>query len=137
MFSLTAERSGGPNERLTLDTGALVAIERRDRRALALITVARSSGQSVTVPAPVVVEWWRGQRGPSAKLLEAFDVEPLDIALAKVGGAALARVTRGPSPTDAVVMASAARRGDVVLTSDLDDLSKLQRVFPAVRILRV
>lgn len=122
---------------LTLDTGALVALERRDTRALSLITVARSSGKTVTVPAPVVVEWWRGQRGPTARLLDAFDLEPLDLSLAKVAGSALGKVSRGPSPVDAIVMASAARRGDVVLTGDLEDLSKLQKVFPAVRILRV
>lgn len=122
---------------LTLDTGALVALERRDLRALALITAARNQARAITVPAPVVVEWWRGQRGPVARLLDAFDVEPLDDALAHVAGLALARAGKGPSATDAVVMASAAQRGDTVLTGDLDDLTKLQRVFPAVRLLRV
>jgi hypothetical protein len=34
-------------------------------------------------------------------------------------------------------MASAAQRGDVVLTGDLDDLTKLQVIFPKVRLLRV
>jgi len=34
-------------------------------------------------------------------------------------------------------MASAARRGDVVYTSDFDDLSKLQRHFRGVRLLAV
>jgi predicted nucleotidyltransferase len=38
---------------------------------------------------------------------------------------------------DAVVMASAAARGDVVYTSDFDDLVVLQRRFPAVRLLAV
>jgi len=50
---------------------------------------------------------------------------------------ALAHVGKGPSVADAVVMASAAQRGDVVLTGDLEDLGKLQAVFPAVRLLRV
>jgi len=34
-------------------------------------------------------------------------------------------------------MASAARRGDVVLTSDFDDLERLRQRFPAVRVLGV
>jgi hypothetical protein len=38
---------------------------------------------------------------------------------------------------DAMVMASAARRGGVVLTSDVDDLMRLQRAFPGVRVLSV
>lgn len=122
---------------LTLGTGALLALERRDTRALALVTAARKRGQPITVPAPVVVEWWRGQRGPVARLLEAFDLDPLGGELAHVAGAALAAVGKGPSVTDAVVMASAAQRGDNVLTGDLDDLTKLQSVFPVVRLLRV
>ena len=122
---------------LTLDTGALIALERRQVRALALVSVARSNKQPITVPAPVVVEWCRGQSGPVARMLEAFDVEPLGNGLAQVAGLALARVGDGPSSTDAVVVASAAQRGDVVLTGDLEDLSKLQAVFPAVRLLRI
>jgi hypothetical protein len=38
---------------------------------------------------------------------------------------------------DAVVMASAARRGDIVLTSDIEDLEALRVAFPDVRVLRV
>jgi predicted nucleic acid-binding protein len=122
---------------LTLDTGALVALERRNARVRALVDVCRARAQTVTVPAPVVVEWWRGQQGPIARLLDAFDVEPLRQELARVAGAALAQCRAGPSVTDAVVMASAAQRGDIVLTGDLDDLSKLQNVFREVRLLRV
>ncbi len=122
---------------LTLDTGALIALERRSKRALALAAVLRDHGMRVTVPTPVVVEWWRGQRGPVAHLLDAFIVEPLDAALARIAGEALARVGAGPSAIDAVVMASAASRGDRVLTSDVGDLERLRVVFPAVRLLAV
>jgi len=122
---------------LTLDTGALVALERRDTRAIALVAAARAAEQRITVPASVVVEWWRGQRGPAARLLDAFVVEPLDKPVARVAGEALARTGAGPSPTDAVVMASAARRGDRVLTADLQDLGQLAVHFPEVRLLRI
>jgi predicted nucleic acid-binding protein len=122
---------------LTLDTGALIALERKTNRALLLIASARRQGKTITVPASVVVEWWRGQRGPVAHLLDAFLVEPLEQPLARVAGVALGEVAEGPSSTDAVVMASAASRGDVVLTGDMDDLTKLQKVFPSVRLLRV
>jgi predicted nucleic acid-binding protein len=122
---------------LTLDTGALIALERRDLRVIALVTAARKQQRAITVPAPVVVEWWRGQRGPVARLLESFDVEPLDDELAHVAGMALSHASKGPSVTDAVVMASAAVRGDTVLTGDIEDLTKLQSVFPAVRLLRI
>ena len=122
---------------LTLDTGALVAIERRDRRVRHLIDLIQQRGERVTVPAPVVTEWWRGQRGPVARLLDAFDIEPLDGDLARTAGEALAKVSAGPSAVDAMVMASAASRGDQVLTGDVGDLEKLRAVFPAVRVLGV
>jgi hypothetical protein len=38
--------------------------------------------------------------------------------------------------TDAVVMASAASRGDVVYSSDVVDLERLRAHFPALRVLR-
>ena len=36
---------------------------------------------------------------------------------------------------DAIVMASAASRGDIVYTSDFEDLSRLGRCFPSVRVM--
>ena len=69
-------------------------------------------------------------------IFAAVEVEPLDEGLAKVAGEALAAV-RGATAVDAVVMASAARRGDVVYTSDFADLVRLQTHFPSVRVLAV
>jgi predicted nucleic acid-binding protein len=122
---------------LTLDTGALIGLENKDPRTTALVRSASRRKQLITVPTPVVVEWWRGQRGPIAKLIEDFVVEPLSESLARLAGEALGRCATGPSPTDAVVMASAAQRGDLVLTGDIGDLTKLQSSFPAVRLLSV
>ena len=122
---------------MTLDTGALIALERGERRARALLHAAWARGVNVTVPTSVIVEWWRGPHGRAGKLLEGLDVEPLTEALAKTAGMALGRVGPGPSATDAVVMASAARRGDVVCTGDIEDLTTLSAFFPTVRLLRV
>jgi hypothetical protein len=41
----------------------------------------------------------------------------------------------GASVVDAAVMASASLRGDVVYTSDMNDLMALQVFFPSVRLL--
>jgi predicted nucleic acid-binding protein len=90
----------------------------------------------VTVPSVVVVEWWRGQRGPTSRLLDSVAVEALSHDLARIAGEALAKVS-GASVTDAVVMASAAQRGDIVYTADIDDLSRLATCFPGVRVLGV
>jgi predicted nucleic acid-binding protein len=121
---------------LTLDTGALIEVERRKRRVLGLLELARRDGLLVTVPAIAVAEWWRGRSDVREELLLAVDVEPMTAELAKLAGAALAQV-RGATLADAIVMASAARRSDVVLTSDFDDLERLRQRFPAVRVLRV
>jgi hypothetical protein len=53
---------------------------------------------------------------------------------AKLAGEALASV-HGATAIDAIVMASAATRGDVVFTSDVDDLERLRAFFPRVRVL--
>jgi len=122
---------------ITFDTGALIAIERRDRRVLAFLTDALARGTRITVPTCVVAEWWHGQRGPVARILDAVVVESLNLDLARTVGETLAAV-RGSTLVDVVVVASAAQRGDLVLTGDLDDLMKIRdRVFPAVRLRRV
>lgn len=122
---------------LTLDSGALIGFERRDRRTLTHLKLAQQLGYELTVPTAVIVEAWRG--GPRsariASLLEACIIEPLLAELAQVAGEAIAAV-RGATVVDAVVMASAARRGDRVLTSDFDDLDRLRSYFPAVRLLQ-
>jgi hypothetical protein len=99
-------------------------------------SAARDNSTAITVPSVVVVEWWRGQRGPASRLLDYVTVEPLSYRLSRVAGEALAKVP-GASVTDAVVMASAAQRGDIVYTSDMDDLSRLAAYFPGVRLLSV
>jgi predicted nucleic acid-binding protein len=122
---------------ITLDTGALIAIERRDRRMLAFMTVAHATGERITVPSVVVGEWWRGQRGPAARILDAVAIEVLPASLAKLAGEALAMVS-GATLVDAIVVASAAQRGDLVVTSDVDDLARIRdAVFRSVRIRRV
>lgn len=120
---------------LTFDTGALVAIERRKDRMAKVLAAARLRNLPITVPTAVVSEWWRGQRGPIARLLDGVTVEPLSRALAQSAGEALAQ-TRGRNAIDAIVMASAAMRGDVVYTSDIGDLTRFADVFPAVRVLK-
>jgi predicted nucleic acid-binding protein len=96
---------------LTLDTGALIALERRKQRMKEILEHALARDQAITVPADVLAEWWRGRTRLRERMLECVDVEPLTEALAKIVGEALA-VVHGA--TLVVVMASAASRGDVV-----------------------
>src|SRR5262245_51518648 len=45
---------------LTLDTGALIALERGDKRMRMALHGADEQGVLITVPAVVLIEWWRG-----------------------------------------------------------------------------
>jgi predicted nucleic acid-binding protein len=116
---------------LTFDTGALIGLERRRHRMRKVLDVAERDGVTITVPAIVIAEWWRRASGLADEILSLVTVEPMDKSLAKVAGEALAAV-EGAGVVDAIVMASAARRGDVVYTSDIQDLERLRAHFRAV-----
>ena len=118
---------------LTLDTGALIALERRERRMIAVLAAADREDLVVTVPSPVLIEWFHGKPSRINPVLNAVIIEPLGERLARTAGEALVG-TSSISVVDAVVMASAAQRGDHVYTSDIPDLQRLQRAFPEVRL---
>jgi len=124
---------------ITLDTGALIAIERRRAKARALLETAYKERLAVTIPAPAWGEWHAGRpRHGLGGLVEAVAIEPLTASLAEAAGRALATLRLDAKHfVDAAVMATAAARGDVVYTSDIDDMSRLQTCFPAVRLLRL
>jgi predicted nucleic acid-binding protein len=114
----------------TFDSGALIALERRDVGMAIKLRVLHQAGVRITIPANAVAEWWRKGHG-QASILALGTVEPVDEAIAKAAGEALAKV-RGSTAIDATVMASAAQRGDRVFTSDPTDMQRLQRHFAAV-----
>jgi len=121
---------------LTFDTGALIALERRTQRIWDIYRTALQDAVPVTVPVAVVLEWWRGRTDVRERILAGVRIEPLHTTLARAAGEALASV-KTATPIDAVVMASAALRGDIVYTSDVSDLERLRRHFPSVRVLAV
>jgi hypothetical protein len=121
----------------TFDTGMLIALERRKRRATEAFRAIVRRGFLPVVPAVAYVEWWRARTDIREEILAAVIVEDMPPALCRAAGEALGAV-KGASLADAVVMSSAALRGGgIVYTSDLDDLSRLQRHFPSVRLLGV
>ncbi len=121
---------------LTFDTGALIALERRRQRMKAVFEHALAREQRIVVPADVIAEWWRGQTTLRLSILASVDIEPLSEELAKAAGETLAAV-KGSTLVDAIVMASAASRGDLVYSSDVEDLERLRARFPGVRVLGV
>jgi hypothetical protein len=82
------------------------------------------------------MEWWRRRTDLVDQILASVDIEPLDLELAQSVGETIAAVP-GATVIDALVMASAARRGDVVYTTDVADLERLRVRFPNVRVLAV
>ena len=120
---------------LTFDTGALIALERGVRIMKVRMEAARRDGLVITVPSVVLTEWWRAAPKQS-RILETLDVEPVTERIAKLAGEAIAAVDA--TIVDAIVMASAAQRGDIVYTSDFEDLDRLHIHFSSVhKVLRV
>jgi predicted nucleic acid-binding protein len=119
---------------ITFDTGALIGLTRRQQSIQAVWEAARESEETITLPAVVLAEWWRARSDANEKILRGCKVEPLDTILAKAAGEVLATL-KDAGLVDVIVVASAARRGDIVYTSDVDDLLRIQQAcFPGVRI---
>lgn len=121
---------------ITFDTGALIGLERNKQRVRHVLERARERGLIINVPSVCIAEWWRKRSDRRVQILEAVEVVHTDEVLMKTAGEALSTVPQATT-IDAIVMAVAARRGGVVYTSDIDDLERLRRVFPSVRVLGV
>jgi hypothetical protein len=131
----TRARSAAPG--VTVDTGALIALDRGDRRMIALLAQAVRDGVSFRVPAGVVGQAWRDGRRQAtlARFLRAPEVQivPLDGDLARASGE-LCGHTGTADVIDASVVLVARGHGDVILTGDADDLGRLAPGAPLVRV---
>jgi predicted nucleic acid-binding protein len=123
--------------RIVFDTGAFIALERRQRTALEVLRIAAEDGDELIAPAAAVAEWWRaGKREKErSRILRAFKFESPSAQIARLAGVAIGLVGAGLG--DALVMAAASLQGDVVYTSDLDDFLRLGSVFPTVVVQRI
>jgi hypothetical protein len=110
---------------LVLDAGALIGIDRDDRRTAGLIELGRRSGAALVTSAPVVAQAWRGsaRQARLARLLAMIDVRGVHLADARAAGELLA-ATGTADVVDALV-ALLSVPGDQLLTSDPDDLRSL------------
>ncbi len=109
---------------VTYDAGALIAAERGDREMLALHAACLDEGIIPTVPAPVIAQVWRGgaRQALLSRLLSPCRVEAMGEAQAlRVGE--LAATSGVQDVVDLAVVEGALRRGDVVVSSDPDDLA--------------
>lgn len=122
---------------LTLDAGALIALDRGDPRMIALLQRALAQGRAFRVPAGVVGQAWRDGRVQVtlARFLRSEEVEviPLDGEFARSCGE-LCGASHSSDIVDASVVILARQRGDAIITSDPNDL---QRLDPAAQIIAV
>jgi predicted nucleic acid-binding protein len=121
---------------LTLDTGALIALEAGSRRMALRVEEAVAAGAELAIPAGVVARAWRGgaRQARIAKLLQlkVTSVVALDAKLALRVGATCA--TTGATDVADVSVALCARdRGHPVVTTDPADLA---RIDPALTLIR-
>lgn len=122
---------------LTLDTGALIGIERRSARVAALLVAAGRRDWPIVVPVGAVGQAWRG--GARQALLARFlstpqvTIVPMDEHTGFAAGVLCGR--SGHSDViDASVVLCAIRRGHAVVTSDPEDLIRLDPTVPLLAI---
>jgi predicted nucleic acid-binding protein len=110
-----------------LDSGALIAIARNDRKVLARVLAAYEEEEPVRTHAMVVAQVWRDGRKQAllARLLRAIEVVLIDEDLGRSAGELIGRA-RTSDPIDAAVVLIAADH-EVVLTSDPHDIRLLAR----------
>lgn len=121
----------------TLDSGALIAFERAKRAVVVLVARALERGDLLAVPAGVVAQVWRdgARQVRLVRLLasEAIEVVALDDPTARAVGQ-LCGVSGEADVVDASVVLCARQRGHMVLTSDADDLRRIDARIDLVRI---
>jgi rRNA-processing protein FCF1 len=122
-------RSTGPRPGIVYDTGALLAAERTDVRMWGLHKDALLGQVRPIVPSVVLAQAWRGGPQPNlSRLLKGCVIEAVAENAAREIGKLLA-ANSSSDVVDAAVVISAAKRGDLVVTSDPDDLAALATAF--------
>lgn len=120
---------------ITLDAGGLIALDRGNRQVVVLLARAAERGVEVTIPATALAQAIRRpeRQARLARLIRqpTTAVVPLDRVDATNAGRLLA--ASGTSDiVDAHVVICARRRGQRVVTSDPDDLARLDAAIEIV-----
>ncbi|HET6873756.1 MAG TPA: PIN domain-containing protein [Acidimicrobiales bacterium] len=122
---------------VTLDAAGLIAVDRDDRRMIVLLARARETAATIVVPASALAQAIRRPEHQArlARLLRqpTTSVQPLDRVDATHVGRLLA-VTRTSDVVDAHVVVCARRAGQRVVTSDGEDLRRLDPTIQLVEL---
>lgn len=109
----------------TLDAGALIAVERNDKRVGSLLEAAVAIGGDIDIPAAVLAQVWRGgpRQARLARLVSLKEVRfpVIDRDLAQIIGQVVG-LTGHRDVVDVHVAVNARVHGHAVLTSDPDDI---------------
>lgn len=121
---------------LTLDTGALIAIDAGSRPMALLVEQAIATEAELAIPAGVVARAWRGgtRQVRLAKLLQlqVASIVALDAKQALRVGARCAS-SGSADIVDVSVAICASDRGQPVVTSDPDDIAAIDPALVLVR----
>jgi len=129
-------RTGIPGK-IVLDAGDLIAYERGNRQARALVREVALIGE-IVVPSSALAQAWRGgpRSAPLAPLLEASTVDALDEGRAKEVGTRLG--ARGATDVaDAHVVCTAVALNAEVATSDTTDIQGLAEAGESLRLIAI
>lgn len=124
--------------RLVLDAGALIGIDRGDRRVAGLVQLAQRSQATLTTSAAVVGQVWRdgGRQVRLARALPMIEIRDVSLDDARRAGELLGR-SRTADVVDSL-LSQLVLPGDTVLTSDPDDIARLLQARAVdARIVRV
>ena len=135
---MSGARAGSSTKGLTLDTGALLALDHPAKASLMLARLeeARRRGGSICIPAGAVAQAWRGpKQARLARLIKSADVEiaALTLSTARTVGAICGK-TGHVDIVDVHVALCARERHHAVVTSDLDDLRHVDPALPLIRV---
>jgi hypothetical protein len=119
---------------VTFDAGGLIALDRDDRRVIALVARATEVGLRITVPATALAQALRRPER-QARLVRLVRQPMTDVvALDRVDATSVGRLLAASGTADitsAHVVICARRRDQDVVTSDPDDLRQLD---PSLRL---
>ena len=124
-------------QRLILDSGAVIALSRGEQRARAFLARALELGAPVEVPVVVIAETLRGgpRDAPVHRVLKAVGPVPDTREAHGRTAGRLMGIARSTATMDALVIAQAVEAGSAhVLTGDPEDLQRLARPYPEVRV---
>jgi len=122
---------------ITFDAGGLIALDRNDRRVVALVARSIERGLRITVPATALAQAMRApvRQARLSRMVRqpCTDLVSLDGPDATAVGMLLAQ-SRTADIADAHVVLCAERTDQTVVTSDPDDL---RRISPILQLLVV